>query len=325
MENTGYFKLQEKINDLKVNAFNDSVSILCESYKIREQINPNTKVVEAVFLEGIAITFGKPTRNRVSYKSESGIKTANTLIGKPFLDTHNDSSIRTHPPFGHVVNCFEGINPKNKLKCLNYRVSIDPEEKVFIRKAKRGDISGCSIQVLVDNVTEKQDNYGSYIEANIREYLELSAVLIPGDGDTTIKIAEKFGLVKKEDFLTANGEGLIAPDGVVSKKKVMKSDEPEMGYSANEDMETPEEKEKKKPVQPLPPEISLGIKEGEKEKIFSPKAPNVSGKKLVKFKGTRNTECAYRGCNCPQCGMQMLQDRYRNKIQLRCWACDYRI
>ena len=93
---------------------NSEVNVLCESYKIKEQFDEAGEV-KAVFLEGVAITFGKPTRNRVSYTYKSGIEKHKTLIGKPFLDTHHDDSIHLYPPYGHVANCFSGINPKNNL------------------------------------------------------------------------------------------------------------------------------------------------------------------------------------------------------------------
>lgn len=270
---------------------NKPINVLCETYRIREQIDEATGEVKSVFLEGVAITFNKPTRNRVAYTYESGIAAHKTLIGKPFLDTHNDSSIRTHPPFGHVIMCEPGTNPKNGLPCLNYRVDIDPDEKIFIRKAKRGDIPGVSIQVLVDEVDEKQDAYGTYIEANIREYLELSGVLIPGDGDTTMAFAESFKKMKENLYKE---------------------------YSKNPNISSDDEEEEK-PLQDLPDDIDVveGTPEDNIDKIDIDKP--------VRFIGARKTEVAFKGCNCPACGMQMLKDSYKNGFQLRCWACDYRI
>jgi len=275
---------------------------MCETYRIREVKNEASGEIEAVFLEGVAITFGKPTRNRVSYTYESGIGAHTTLVGKPFLDTHNDSSIRTHPPFGHVEMTEPGTNPKNQLPCLFYRVNVDPDEKVFIRKAKRGDIPGVSIQVLVDDVMERDDSFGSYIEANIREYLELSAVLIPGDGDTSITLAESFQKLKEKAYKevdTTNGEGVIMPDGVFPKRKVL-------GEAGTED-------DVEMPLQPLP----------KPEKTYGEEEPEVDP--LDRMVGKRKTEVAFKGCGCPACGMQMLKDNYSNGFQLRCWACNYRI
>jgi len=284
--------------------FNEPVNVMCETYRIREVKNEASGEIEAVFLEGVAITFGKPTRNRVSYTYKSGVGAHQTLVGKPFLDTHNDSSIRTHPPFGHVEMTEPGTNPKNQLPCLFYRVNVDPEEKVFIRKAKRGDIPGVSIQVLVDDVLERDDTIGSYIEANIREYLELSAVLIPGDGDTSITLAESFQKMKEKSYKevdTTTGEGIVGPDGVFPKRKVLGAEE-----EINADLD------------PNLPLIPLS-----KNKTYE--EPELDVDKFNRMVGKRNTEVAFKGCGCPACGMQMLKDSYSNGFQLRCWACNYRI
>jgi len=302
-----------KTNQIKLN---EPVNVLCETYRVREQVNEDTGEVESVFLEGVAITFGKPTRNRVSYTYESGIGTHKTLVGKPFLDTHNDSSIRTHPPFGHVEMTEPGTNPKNGLPCLMYRVNVDPEEAIFIRKAKRGDIPGVSIQVLVDDVMEREDSYGTFLEANIREYLELSAVLIPGDGDTSVTLAEKFHKIKEKKYKevsTTNGEGIISPDGVLPQKKILGREQDSVKQTDNPDEE--------KPLMPLPVE----------EKSYEPNAAptNIEDEEDIdkpkRFIGKRSTEVAYKGCQCPACGMQMLKDTFQNGAQLRCWACNYRI
>lgn len=236
---------------------NSPVKVLCETYNIKEQYSTDEKgntiqdkdgnpVIEAVWMEGVAITFNKPTRNRVSYTYDSGLEKHKSLIGKPILDSHNDTSIRTHPPFGHVENCWPGTNPKNNLPCLFYRANIDPDEREFIRKAKRKDIPGVSIQVLVDDVVEKEDMYGEFIEANIREYLELSGVLIPGDGDTSIALAERFRERKKK-------EGTITPDGVYSQKKVNES----------------EDENEEKPLMPLP-DSEEDQKTQAEQKIYQP-------------------------------------------------------
>lgn len=204
-----------------MNKFNEKVKVLCESYEIKEDYDDNNE--KKVFMEGVAITFEKPTRNRVSYTTQSGFDKHKTLVGKPFLDSHIDKSINTHPPFGHVVECWTGKNPKNGLPCLFYKVDIDPKKEDFIRQVRRGDISGTSIQVLVDSVIEKMDEFGEYIQANIREFLELSAVLIPGDGDTTMRLVESYNSLK-EDLDTSNGNAVFNTDGVLPKRKVIRKD-----------------------------------------------------------------------------------------------------
>jgi hypothetical protein len=284
--------MKEKNKDIiKINS---AVNVLCESYKITEQFDEKTGEVKAVFLEGVAITFGKPTRNRVSYIYDPSSKTHKTLEGKPFLDTHNDTSIRIHPPFGHVETCEMGVNPKNNLPCLNYKANIDPEEKDFIRKAKRGDIPGVSIQVLVDEVDEKQDSFGNYIEAHIREYLELSGVLIPGDGDSSMKITEKFNSFKKlkNSYSIDDSQKSMSDEDSNMPITKFKDDEMKLESSILPDEESEDEIDINKPV------------------------------RLVGGCG-RKTEVAYKGCNCPACGKQMLKDTFGENFRLRCWACEY--
>jgi hypothetical protein len=278
-------------NNNDIVKINSAINVLCESYRITEQLDAETGEVKAVYLEGTAITFGKPTRNRVSYIYDPSSKTHKTLEGKPFLDTHNDTSIRTHPPFGHVETSDTGINPKNNMHCLNYKVNLDPEEKVFIRKAKRGDIPGVSIQVLVDEVNDKQDSLGNYIEAHIREYLELSAVLIPGDGDSSMKIAEKFHKLKKEMI------------------------------NANEDKN---DEDKRKPITDFLDKRMM-INETNKKPDTEKELEEINIDKPIRLVGEcgRKTEVAFKGCHCPVCSKQMLKDTFTEGFQLRCWACDY--
>ncbi|NCU42097.1 MAG: hypothetical protein EOM19_05280 [Candidatus Moranbacteria bacterium] len=215
-----------------LNNFKEKVQLLSEDYSI---IESDDNGIKKVIIEGLAITFNKPTRNRVAYTYESGTRTHNTLRGKPFLDSHIDKSINTHPPFGHVIETWIDKNPKNNLPALYYKVDIDPEKKDFIRQMKRGDISGVSVQVLVDSVMDKQDMYGDYIQANIREFLELSAVLIPGDGDTTMRLVESFNSYK-EDLNTSNGNAVINVGGVLPTRKVIRKD-PESEEPKKEEVE----------------------------------------------------------------------------------------
>jgi len=162
--------------------FKEKIQVLAESFTLKEELDPLTQKPVGVKIQGLAITPDKPTRNKVAYSRESLMATHKSLIGKPFLDSHQDTSIRNSPPFGHVTNTWMTE------KGMFYEVDIDPAEQVFINKAKRGDISGVSIQVLVEDVDQQE----GFVRANVQEFLELSAVLIPGDGDTSMKIAEAF-------------------------------------------------------------------------------------------------------------------------------------
>jgi len=176
-------------NDTKLN-------IMCESYSINE--SPGVEAgKKKVTLEGTALVFGRPTRNRIFYTLESARNTISTWIGRPFLNSHDDSDVLNS--IGHVeqMNIDRDESGRDIMK---YKVDIDPEERDFIRKAKRKDIPFVSVQVLVSDVRQKENlDYGSYLEADIREGLELSSVLIPGDWEsngiiTEQRLAEKFGL-----------------------------------------------------------------------------------------------------------------------------------
>ena len=163
--------------------FNKPIKILAEKYNITERVVTNNEGnKEKKFrLTGLALTLGKPTRNGVIYslRDDSILK---SMEKKSFLDTHNDDSCLN--TFGHVEKFWREGND------LMYEVDIDPEEKDFIRKSRRGDIQGTSVQVLCD--TAEEDNEGN-IHANIESFLELSGVLIPGEGDSTATLLEAIG------------------------------------------------------------------------------------------------------------------------------------
>jgi len=313
----------------------ESVKILAEEYSVKDDIDTDSGELKGIFLEGKAITFEKPTRNRVSYTYQSGVETHQTLWGKPFLDTHDDSSIREKPPFGHVCS----PNNENDLgkegswlaqddkgrPCLFYRVNLDAAEEVFIRKLRRRDIPGVSIQVLVDDIVQMEDNEGEYIQANIKEFLELSAVLIPGDGDTTMALAEKFkgktikNSLEKPGIKKKDGTGpLKCGEADIIGKKI--GDTPD------------EEPEEIKSVRPI-----VGV--GNNEKIYEPKEDEEDEKKGNKVLYSNNetfnsgvmkhkiSESAYYGCKCPDCNAQMIKDNFSvpsikyESFQLRCSEC----
>ena len=266
---------------------NQPVKILCESFSLEEQVDEETGEVTDVFMTGVAITFNKPTRNRVAYSYQSGLDTHKTLIGRPFLDSHHDDTIRQHPPFGHVTESYPGVNSENGLPCLNYKVSVDPTETDFIRKVRRGDINKTSIQVVVKEVIERQDEYGDYLEAVIQEFLELSAVLIPGDGDTSINLVERF----KEQQQTYN---------------------------------SPDKKQKNKPLMGIP-EMEDDKESEQTSDTVNPSDLLDEDEVPIRLTGCRRTEFAYKNCLCPVDGKQMFLDRYKNGFVLRCGNCGYTI
>ena len=198
---TGKYPSEEKgvVRKMK---FNKPLNILTEKFEFKEQAGEEGED-KKIMLRGLALTLGKPTRNGVVYTLRDD-SILNSMIGKPFLDTHNDDSALN--TFGKVEKFWrEGNN-------LMYEVEVDEGEKDFIRKAKKGYIPGTSVQVLCDTAEEQSDGN---IHANIESFLELSAVTIPGEGDSTATLLEAFGknpkriikIGKEGKFMKENDEG----------------------------------------------------------------------------------------------------------------------
>ena len=195
------------INIPKNTLSSNKLTLLSESFHIEEAFaSAGTGDVEEkehkVYLVGKALTFGKPTRNKVAYTHESGLASLSSWEGRPFLNSHKDDDVLS--TIGHVEKM--EIRPDNEGRnSLFYKVDIDPTEEKFIRKAKRGDIPFVSVQVLVSDVRQKETmEFGNFIEADIKEGLELSSVLIPGERETNgyiteERFAESF-LNKKEEY-----------------------------------------------------------------------------------------------------------------------------
>ena len=194
----------------------NKISLLSESFEIEETATTSKtgeidEKPHKVYLVGKALTFGKPTRNKVAYTHESGLASLKSWEGKPFLNSHKDDDVLN--TIGHVENM--EIRPDDNGKnSLFYKVDIDPTEEKFIRKVKRKDIPYVSVQVLVSDVRQKETmEHGNYIEADIKEGLELSSVLIPGE-------TEAFGYISEEKF----AESFLSkkeqyPDAVTDIKK----------------------------------------------------------------------------------------------------------
>lgn len=172
---------------------NDNLRVLIPCRTVVEAIDekPEADKQDGVVITGKLITCGMPTRNGISYTQqsmESFTKRFNSRNKKmPFLDSHDDSSIRHSPPFGHITEFFM------RGQEVFYKANIDPEEKMFLHKLKRGDISEVSLQAIVDAKDEVEEMNGdSTIIADVREVLEVSGVLIPGARDTSVEIQEGF-------------------------------------------------------------------------------------------------------------------------------------
>jgi len=154
-----------------------------------------------IVFELFVLPKNKVSSNGVLYNWESVERTAQQIIGLPLHDNHRtEDSIRSNPPFGHFVDV------KLKEDGLYAYADIDPEEKTFIRKVKRGDIRHCSLQIFAPKVVRKEraDGNGYYDEAYIERWLEISAVVVPGFPDAKIRaesvIAESFNASVRQQY-----------------------------------------------------------------------------------------------------------------------------
>lgn len=180
-----YKKMGRKIKGKE--KMNQRILIPCKT-RI-ESVNEPSQDSGAI-IKGKLITCNNPTRNGIAYTKQSMERFVNDFtVGKktlPFLDSHTDDSIRNSPPFGHITKLFMNGDE------VFYEANVDPEEKTFLHKLKRGDISEVSLQAIVDAVDEEEafDGNGTVI-ADVKELLEISSVLIPGAKDTTSEIQEE--------------------------------------------------------------------------------------------------------------------------------------
>lgn len=150
-----------------------------ETYSVTEQIeretddaatgtNEQQKEADGVKIEGLAIPFNKRSRNGVVYETESLKETAETLVGCSILFNHDDDQ-----PLGHVKDVEvtdEGIR---------YEGDLNPERRET-ESLKRGDIPNVSIQAMIEE--SKSDK----ADVAVTEFLELSAVTVPGYPSTTV-------------------------------------------------------------------------------------------------------------------------------------------
>jgi phage head maturation protease len=178
---------------------NQKILIPCKTSveSIREEQNKEN-VNDGVIIKGKLISCGVPTRNGISYTLKSMQEFINKFTNDvnktiPFLDSHDDSSIRKSPPFGHITKLWiQGHD-------VFYEANIDSTEELFLRKLSRGDVREVSLQAIVDAVDEwTEQNGDTTIIADVRELLEISSVLIPGARDTSIEIQE--GYLSEERF-----------------------------------------------------------------------------------------------------------------------------
>ncbi len=184
------------------------VRIQTESFEItKEEEN-------GVTMKGLALPFGKESRNGVQYDADSVKDTAETLIGRPLLWNHNDGEL----PVGHITNV------ELKDEGLYYEANLDPNEEKLITKLKRGDIRNVSIGVEVDE--EKfEDNV-----VFVTDFYELSVCSIPGFPQTNLtieKLIEERGDKQMSDKKEADEDEVIKEEQEPQEEKQEETEDEE--------------------------------------------------------------------------------------------------
>ncbi len=267
-----------------------------------------------IILEGRLITADSPTRNGVAYTLSSlarFVKIFNeNKMTIPFLDSHDDSSIREKPPFGHVFELFIKDND------IMYRADIDPSEEMFLRKVRRGDIKEVSLQAIVNQIDEQEalgDNE-EYIIANVAELLEVSGVLIPGARNTTMQLLEKMGIISERTFVERLGK--FRKSGMKSYEKFKESLKKEelQGGNVNE----PEDEEEDITGLPNQEEINLGNSDA----IVGTELPKKIRKNEEKFIFIMDNDTTKEKADVKCiCGGSMIKESKDNSYSLRCIKC----
>lgn len=177
-------------------------------FKFQENVNPQTGEKKFI-IEGIMLPFEKISRNGVLYNKRSVQSKCQNLVGRPLMYNHITEG--DAKPLGHFVESW--CDDKN----WYYKADVDPQEKVYLNKLKRGDLRHVSIQLRPEKAIERltEDNK-SFIEAYVDDVIEGSIVPTPGFLDTTVMFAEAF---KKEDINTTTGSGAMSPSKIVGKNK----------------------------------------------------------------------------------------------------------
>jgi len=168
-------------------AFKDKIEEVIESktpLTFEESLDPATGKRTSFKIMGEAIDDVHVTRNGVQYQNL--LNTYKSLEGKPFLDSHDDSSYKM--ALGHVESV--QIVPIEGGHAIRHVTDIDPMEEDYIRKVKRGDCNYVSISAVPEKAIKKKDR----LIAPIAEFLHLAAVSVPGHRNSKISgyLAENF-------------------------------------------------------------------------------------------------------------------------------------
>jgi len=163
-----------------------------ENYRVREGVERTTsdgetglnnqqEEADGLKIEGLALPFNKRSRNGVVYQKESIKKAAKTLEGCPILFNHNENEVLGHVQSVELTD--EGLRYVGDLN----------EDRREVDSLKRGDIPHVSIQAIIEELDETQKTG----KVAIKEFLEMSAVTIPGFPETDVQTEEQAVMIEK--------------------------------------------------------------------------------------------------------------------------------
>lgn len=176
----------------------NKVGLSAEHVTLQEQtLTDEQEESTGLTVTGLALPFGEKSRNGVMYEEESVREAADSMIGTAVLFNHDQ-----HEVVGHV----EDVEVHDE--GLSYRMDLNPEHEL-VDAVERGDISNVSIQALVDPVE------GDTSKVEVKEFLELSLVTIPGFKQTDVQV-EEVGSVP-EGVMTV--ESFVNDDTISSKSE----------------------------------------------------------------------------------------------------------
>lgn len=163
-----------------------------ENYTVKEQVERDTadaetglnqqqQTSEGLKIEGLALPFDKRSRNGVIYQKESVQEAAESLVGCSLLFNHDEDN-----PIGHI----EDVEITDE--GLKYYGDLN-EERKEVESLKRGDIPHVSIQAMIEETGNTETNG----EVAVTEFLEMSAVTVPGFSSTDVEASEETVMIEK--------------------------------------------------------------------------------------------------------------------------------
>lgn len=160
-------------------------ALKAEDYTVKERVERDTADAETglndqqeesdgLKIEGLALPFGKRSRNGVVYEKESVKKAADTLVGSALLFNHDEDN-----PIGHI----EDVEVTDD--GLRYFGDLNTERRE-VDSLERGDIPHVSVLAMVEETENTRDTG----EVAVTEFLEMSAVTVPGFSQTDVNTSE---------------------------------------------------------------------------------------------------------------------------------------